>query len=59
MRFLAAALGALALAGPASAADRDVFFGDAFRLETAEQGLFDRLPDGRLEPCRRSRRFAR
>jgi hypothetical protein len=39
---------ALAVAGPAAAADREVFFGDAFRLETADAGPFDRLADGRL-----------
>jgi hypothetical protein len=41
-------LAALALAGPASAADREVLFGDAFRFETADPAPFDRLPDGRL-----------
>jgi hypothetical protein len=41
-------LAALALAGPAAAADREVLFGDAFRLEAADPGPFDRLADGRL-----------
>lgn len=48
MRLVAAVLGALVLAGPAGAADRDVLFGDPFRLEVASPGPFDRLPDGRL-----------
>ena len=48
MRLLAAALGALVLAGPAGAADREVLFGDPFRLEIASPGRFDRLADGRL-----------
>ena len=48
MRLLAAAAVALALAGPAAAADRQVYFGDAFGLEAADPGPFDRLPDGRL-----------
>lgn len=48
MRLLAFALAALALAGPAAAADRQVLFGDGFRLETADPGPFDRLSDGRL-----------
>ena len=48
MKLLTAALAALVLAGPASAVDREVFFGDAFRLETADPAPFDRLPDGRL-----------
>jgi hypothetical protein len=39
---------ALVLAAPAAAADREVFFGDAFQLEAADPGPFDRLPDGRL-----------
>jgi hypothetical protein len=47
MRLLALVL-ALALAGPAGAADRRVHFGDAFRLEAADPGPFDRLGDGRL-----------
>jgi hypothetical protein len=41
-------LAALALAGPAAAADREVLFGDAFQLETVDPGPFDRLADGRL-----------
>ena len=48
MRLLAVAALALVLAGPAAAADREVFFGDAFRLEAADPGPFERLPDGRL-----------
>jgi hypothetical protein len=48
MRFLVACALALLLAGPAAAANRDVFFGDAFRLEAADPGPFERLPDGRL-----------
>lgn len=48
MRLLAFALAALALAGPAAAADHQVLFGDGFRLETADPGPFDRLSDGRL-----------
>ena len=48
MKLLAAAALALALAAPAAAADREVFFGDAFQLEAADPGPFDRLPDGRL-----------
>ena len=48
MRLLVVALAALVLAGPAAAADRQVLFGDAFRLETADPGPFDRLADGRL-----------
>lgn len=48
MRCLTVVLAALALAGPAAAAEREVFFGDAFRLETADPGPFDRLADGRL-----------
>lgn len=39
---------ALALSGPAAAADREVLFGDAFRLEAPDPGPFDRLADGRL-----------
>ena len=39
---------ALALAGPAAAADREVLFGDAFQLDNADPGPFDRLADGRL-----------
>jgi hypothetical protein len=39
---------ALALAGPAAAADREVYFGDAFRLEATDPGPFERLADGRL-----------
>lgn len=38
----------LALAAPAAAAEREVLFGDAFRLETADPGPFDRFADGRL-----------
>jgi hypothetical protein len=41
-------LAALALAGPATAAEREVLFGDAFRLDAADPGSFDRLADGRL-----------
>ncbi len=48
MKALALALAALTLAGPAAAADREVLFGDAFRLDTADPGPFDRLADGRL-----------
>ena len=48
MKLAAVALAALALAGPATAADREVLFGDAFRLETTDPGPFDRLADGRL-----------
>ena len=48
MRLVAFVLAALALAGPAAAADREVLFGDAFRLETADPGPFDQLADGRL-----------
>ena len=48
MRLLLVAVAGLALAGTASAADRQVLFGDGFRLETADPGPFDRLPDGRL-----------
>ena len=48
MRLLVVALAALVLAGPAAAADRQVLFGDAFRLEAADPGPFDRLADGRL-----------
>lgn len=47
MRLLAFVV-ALALAAPAAAAEREVFFGDAFQLETADPGPFDRLADGRL-----------
>jgi hypothetical protein len=48
MRLVAVAALALALAGPAAAADREVLFGDAFTLKAADPGPFDRLPDGRL-----------
>jgi len=48
MRLLALGVAALVLAEPAAAADREVLFGDAFRLEAADPGAFDRLPDGRL-----------
>ena len=48
MRQLAVAALALVLAAPAAAADREVFFGDAFHLEAADPGPFERLPDGRL-----------
>lgn len=48
MRLFLFVLAALALAAPAAAADREVFFGDAFRLQTADPGPFDRLADGRL-----------
>ena len=48
MRLLVIALAALVLSGPAAAADRQVLFGDGFRLETADPGPFDRLADGRL-----------
>jgi hypothetical protein len=47
VRLLVFAL-ALALAGPAGAADRQVLFGDAFRLEATDAGPFERLADGRL-----------
>jgi hypothetical protein len=48
MRLVAAALVALVLAVPAGAAEREVRFGDPFRLEVASPGPFDRLSDGRL-----------
>ena len=48
MKLLVAAALALVLAAPAAAADRVVFFGDAFQLDVADPGTFDRLPDGRL-----------
>ena len=48
MRLLAVAALALVLAAPAAAADRQVLFGDGFRLDTADPGPFDRLGDGRL-----------
>lgn len=48
MRLLAVILLALVVAGPAAAAEREVLFGDAFRLDAADPGPFDRLPDGRL-----------
>jgi len=48
MKLLVAGALALVLAAPAAAADREVFFGDGFRLEAADPGPFDRLPDGRL-----------
>jgi outer membrane murein-binding lipoprotein Lpp len=48
MRLGAVVLAALILAGPAAAADREVLFGDAFRLEAADPGPFDRLANGRL-----------
>jgi hypothetical protein len=48
MRLLAVAFLALAVTGSAAAADREVLFGDAFTLKTADTGPFDRLPDGRL-----------
>jgi hypothetical protein len=48
VKLLGLILAALALAGPAVAADREVLFGDAFRLEAADPGPFDRLADGRL-----------
>jgi ABC-type Fe3+ transport system permease subunit len=48
VRLLVVGLAALGLAGPATAADRQVLFGDAFRLEAADPGPFDRLADGRL-----------
>ena len=48
MRLLAVFVLALAVAGPAAAADREVLFGDAFTLKAADAGPFDRLPDGRL-----------
>ena len=48
MRLLASLAVALALATPARAAERVVFFGDPFELQTADPGPFDRLPDGRL-----------
>lgn len=47
MRLLVLLL-ALAFAGPAGAADRQVLFGDAFELGAADPGPFERLPDGRL-----------
>ena len=47
MKLLVAAV-ALLLAAPAAAADRDVLFGDAFRVETADPGPFERLAAGRL-----------
>ena len=50
MRLVALAVLALAVAGPAAAADadREVYFGDAFTLKATDPGPFDRLPDGRL-----------
>lgn len=48
MRLAAFVLAALALAGSAAGAEREVYFGDAFRLETSDPGPFDRLADGRL-----------
>ena len=48
MRLIAIAALALALAAPAAAADRQVLFGDAFRLDAADPDPFDRLSDGRL-----------
>jgi hypothetical protein len=48
MKLLVVAALALVLAAPAAAADREVFFGDAFQLEAADPGPFERLPDGRL-----------
>ncbi len=48
MKLVAVALAALALAGPATAADREVLFGDAFRLEVTDPRPFVRLADGRL-----------
>jgi hypothetical protein len=51
VRRLCAAAGlvlVLAAVAPAAAADREVLFGDAFTLETADPGPFDRLADGRL-----------
>jgi hypothetical protein len=48
VRLLAVAVLALAVAGPVAAADREVLFGDAFTLRTADADPFDRLPDGRL-----------
>ena len=48
MRLFVTAALALALAGPAAAAEREIYFGDAFRIEAADPGPFDRLPDGRL-----------
>lgn len=50
MRLVVLAVLALAVAGPAAAAaaDREVYFGDAFTLKAADPGPFDRLPDGRL-----------
>ena len=48
MRLLTVAVLALAVVGPAAAADREVLFGDAFRIEATDPGPFDRLPDGRL-----------
>ena len=48
MRLLVVALASLVLAAPAAAADRQVLFGDGFRLDAAGPGPFDRLSDGRL-----------
>ena len=48
MKLLVAAALTLVLAAPAAAADRVVFFGDAFQLDVADPGTVDRLPDGRL-----------
>ena len=45
--FVALVLG-LGLAAPAAAAEREVLFGDAFRLAVTDAGPFDRLVDGRL-----------
>lgn len=48
MKLVVVVAVAFVLAAPAAAADREVFFGDAFELDAADPGPFDRLPDGRL-----------
>jgi hypothetical protein len=48
VRLSALVFAALALAGPADAAGREVLFGDAFQLDATVAGPFDRLADGRL-----------
>jgi len=48
MKLLVTAALALVLAAPAAAADREVFFGDAFQLDAAHPAPLDRLQDGRL-----------
>lgn len=48
MRLPAVLLAALVLTGTAAAADRDVYFGDAFQLGAADPSPFERLSDGRV-----------